>query len=42
MAEKFDLNIKKNWTLENAGKIAHELGYVLDEDFIKDLEKFIK
>lgn len=42
MTEKLDLNIKENWTLDNAEKITRELGYVLDEDFLRDLEQFIK
>lgn len=41
LKEKIDLGEKSNWTIENADKIADDLGFVSDEDFKNNLELFI-
>jgi len=41
MSEQLDLSDKSNWTVENADKIAYELGFVSDEDFANNLALFI-
>ena len=41
MSEQLNLGDKSNWTVENADKIAYELGFVSDEDFANNLALFI-